>query len=748
MDEIISPAMLSRSSSRLTATSEEDDAKKGKNDEDDDEDWSDRDLIPIPLKATSKLNVGSSPLASPGLHRRRNSMPALLASPHRHSRRSSVSSTRSSVSAHRPAAAGDASPVYPPPPPSSSFAMGTWQHQHLQQQQRSLFAGSPMLGYKQTPYTSAAATPTAAEFERDYYFDEPENLDENDEFAISDAQEDTTWAPMTSIFMDYSIDNALKEASRSAKRAKAAADVQPSSSSPARWRRYSFSSSLRKTGATASSSSPSPSPSPGTSGTSGNWDPAAALANLKQATQRIITGKQLQHALAVAAVAGDASLSTLDMQDPASPAPSVSPTTPTMSSLKNNLSDEIAAAKEAYRQELRIRHHAMAQPAMAQATHLEVELDMSKSTLLHRRHTAVPPIASSSTPAPLETPLAAQHTPLATPLVVHDAPLPSESSETLESPQFKKITETTEIGALPIDDPGLGPSNFLFGTSSSPIGSIPTDPEQVIAQAREKLAQLTGDAVVTTRKITLASTSSTPDFQKPKRTASSSSLERLSQYSFPPTTIHPTGSPRRTFSSFLSETSSYGEIDQDDNTASKDVSAEKEEKEEKEADPEDLDCQSTTSPEQIEPMSAFSEEQGDDNNNQDDDEDDVTISHLSSVSSMTSLPSILAPDDDDENDDELDDDDIVFLSAVASAIVSESDTNTPDFLSAGSVTPVGFHRMADAATSTPPLPHDLDDPHWAVTLDDIDASVLRPSERDIVSDADSTQSDRTPTGSS
>ncbi|RCH85765.1 hypothetical protein CU097_004186, partial [Rhizopus azygosporus] len=332
---------------------------------DEEDDISDRDLIPINFKASSRLHSGMytpSPLGSRNGSRvgsrtvsRSGSRRASIVS----SRRNSVPGTpkKSSVALDIsvPTLVDDSIPNIDQPP--------------------NLFADfSSSIFNRKTPYTSAAATPAVAltpDAEQSEYFDHMgETLSDNE-----DERFDNDSFEMT----NYDLSNSLDVACHS-------------------------------------------------KDTVTKWNPLEALENLKSQSESMILRKTLTEALTKAAKEQE-ELERLEHLEPAEEKPKraqrfrsawdmdddtelglpsalasgqSSPRTPMMRGLSDNLSREIEQEKERYRQQR--ESLSMAQPQTAIASLLEAELDLSRGTLFKKKyefqHVQQIPSEVQSTPFP------------------------------------------------------------------------------------------------------------------------------------------------------------------------------------------------------------------------------------------------------------------------------------------------------------------------------------------------------------
>ncbi|KAL9546212.1 hypothetical protein MBANPS3_006768 [Mucor bainieri] len=349
--------------------------------EDEDEEVSDRDLIPIKFKPTSRLSGMYTPSPSGS---RVNSRPGSRSNSRSGSRRASVSNSRrnsvvvinktslpttqSQPQPQQPLADNIiAAPTFTIPDDDSTFA----------QQSQKLFAASSSMFSRKTPYTSAAVTPaiglTPDEFGADGYFDDADEEEKQ-------VQEDYTFKP------DF-----LNEA------------------------QYSLNESLVESTAAE------------------EWDPLNALNKLKEHSESMVLRQSLQEALVktakeqqekeeaeLAAAAEPAFMATATSNDaltsseflPINKTPSSkkkkyafrstwddeeydlpsalvsgesSPRTPIARSMSSSdLTKEIEMEKERYKQQR--ASLMLAQPQAAVASMLEAELDLSRGTLFKRRY--------------------------------------------------------------------------------------------------------------------------------------------------------------------------------------------------------------------------------------------------------------------------------------------------------------------------------------------------------------------------
>ncbi|KAI8098659.1 uncharacterized protein BX664DRAFT_4625 [Halteromyces radiatus] len=350
-----------------------------------DNDWSDRDLIPIQLKPSSKLNkeglspvIPQSPIGS-----RRSSISR--------SRRASASSSRSqsrSVTAPTSPAASSS------PTPTSTPVFGPRLAMDYSQEQQPLPMSSRMYYSKQTPYTSAAATPVRENqgfFDekyvlQNYMYDGSHSQEVDDGLQENDLGDDFYW--------NYSFDESLQRATyRNRSSQQHYSDIKT------------------------------------------EWDPQAALTQLKSTSESILCSREYEEAVErtnpedsidnsnnsrVISAENHYALDNTTTDIPAhdsirdqfNASGNSSPKTPVARGMDSNLTGEIETAKEQYRQQQRAAL-SLVEPQTAMATLLEVELDLSKSKLFNRRSdntrnniyqsTDITGASSSSSTAPTAT---------------------------------------------------------------------------------------------------------------------------------------------------------------------------------------------------------------------------------------------------------------------------------------------------------------------------------------------------------
>lgn len=295
--------------------------------EEEDNDISDRDLIPINFKPSSRLQSGvytPSPLASRSVSRaesRAGSRTGSRSGSRSGSRRSSVaSSRRNSLPGNQKRPSVDFSVIQP----------------GLIEQPSKLYASEPTFNHK-TPYTSAAATPAAVispEIEEAEYFNEPDpdDLYQSSTYCLSDSldlvhqtKSPETWNPLDaltrlksqseSMVLKQSLTEALNRAAKEQEELDSLEPLEPPKSI--------FRSVWNKE---------------------------------EDDLPNILSGYS-------------------------------SPRTPIMRGMSSNLSLEIEQEKERYRQRESLM---MTEPHNAVATLLEAELDLSSGSLFKRRHQGIP----------------------------------------------------------------------------------------------------------------------------------------------------------------------------------------------------------------------------------------------------------------------------------------------------------------------------------------------------------------------
>lgn len=333
-----------------------------------DEEVSDRDLIPINFKPTSRLTGIYTPSPNGS---RVNSRTGSRSNSRSGSRRASVSNSR------RNSAIVINKTLLPPPPPAafastnSIISAPTFtvpDDDNTPQQSHKLFAASSSMFSRKTPYTSAAVTPaiglTPDEFAADGYFDDQEEGQENEDF---------TFKPDFLNETQYSLNESLVE-----------------------------------------------------SAVTDEWNPLSALSKLKEHSESMVLRQSLQEALvktvkeqqekdeaAIASAADIASTvsefipinkikknkkkyafrSTWDDEEYDLPSALVSgessPLTPIVRCMSSSdLTKEIELEKERYKQQR--ASLMLAQPQTAVASMLEAELDLSRGTLFKRRYYDTP----------------------------------------------------------------------------------------------------------------------------------------------------------------------------------------------------------------------------------------------------------------------------------------------------------------------------------------------------------------------
>ncbi|CEG77103.1 hypothetical protein RMATCC62417_11903 [Rhizopus microsporus] len=314
---------------------------------DEEDDISDRDLIPINFKASSRLHSGMytpSPLGS-----RNGSRVGSRTVSRSGSRRASIVSSRRNSVPGTPKKSPVALDISVPTLVDDSIPNID--------QPSNLFADfSSSIFNRKTPYTSAAATPAVAltpDVEQSEYFGYMgETLSDNEDEGIDNGSFEMT---------NYDLSDSLDVACHSK-------DIVT------------------------------------------KWDPLEALENLKSQSESMILRKTLTEALTKAAKEQE-ELERLEQLEPVEEKPKraqrfrsawdidddtelglpsalasgeSSPRTPMMRGLSSNLSREIEQEKERYRQQR--ESLSMTQPQTAVASLLEAELDLSRGTLFKKKH--------------------------------------------------------------------------------------------------------------------------------------------------------------------------------------------------------------------------------------------------------------------------------------------------------------------------------------------------------------------------
>ncbi|CAO0800128.1 unnamed protein product [Mucor circinelloides] len=351
--------------------------------EDEDEEISDRDLIPIKFKTTSRLSGMYTPSPSGS---RVNSRTGSRSNSRSGSRRASVSNSRRNSIIVINKTPPSLTQLQPQPSADSIIAAPTFtildEDNTTAQQSQKLFAASSSMFSRKTPYTSAAVTPaiglTPDEFGANGYFDDPEEEERQD-------QQDFTFRPDFLNKAPYSLNESLME-----------------------------------------------------SATVEEWDPLNALNKLKEHSESMVLRQSLQEALvktakeqqekeeeALAAAAAAEPVSTATNSTTEAPIlselfpmnktsskkkkyafkstwddeeydlPSAlvsgesSPRTPIARNMSSSdLAKEIELEKERYKQQR--ASLMLAQPQATVASMLEAELDLSRGTLFKRRYYDAP----------------------------------------------------------------------------------------------------------------------------------------------------------------------------------------------------------------------------------------------------------------------------------------------------------------------------------------------------------------------
>ncbi|KAK4514261.1 uncharacterized protein ATC70_001852 [Mucor velutinosus] len=351
--------------------------------EGEDEEISDRDLIPIKFKPTSRLSGMFTPSPSGS---RVNSRAGSRSNSRSGSRRASVSSSRrnSVIAINKPSPSltqpqqflsGSiiAAPTFTIPDDNDTTA----------QQSQKLFAASSAMFSRKTPYTSAAVTPaiglTPEEFGADGYFDDPEEEEgrEQEDFTfmpdfLNEAQyslneslfESTTseeWDPLNAL-------NKLKEHSESMVLRQS---LQEALVKTAKEQQEKEEAELAATTATADELVPMATTTTATTTeapASSEFIPINKTPSKKKKYAFKSTWDDEEYDLPSALVSGESS-----------------PRTPIARSMSSSdLTKEIEMEKERYKQQR--ASLMLAQPQAAVASMLEAELDLSRGTLFKRRY--------------------------------------------------------------------------------------------------------------------------------------------------------------------------------------------------------------------------------------------------------------------------------------------------------------------------------------------------------------------------
>lgn len=458
-------------------------------------DWSDRDLIPIPLKRSSKLNIeGLSPsLPQSPIGSRRGSISK--------SRRSSISSVgRSNRIRTAPGSpSGSITPIK---------ARGTQiDYSLFSRQPVSLFAQENVTySTKKTPYTSAATTPIREK--GSFLCDTDEQQYEHQ--VASTCEEDSI-----NHYDDFLLD-------------------------------YSFDASVTNRQYQQHLSSNQP-----------EWDPREALERLRDTSETIMRsyGQQQQQEQQPATepflevdeptqgdhrydpvidtkTTSDAHYALDDITLPSFPqedlgrpfysSGSSSPRTPTVRGLDSNLTVEIEAVREQHRQHQRTAL-SLLQPHTAVATLLEAELDLSKSSLYNRRH---------------------DHN-------ANNSQLDTRSADFVSGEPSTYAMNTASTGGVSYYSGTHTPTDMGYSSTMGFYqGSQPNDKDDddndendtqnpstyfdfsVVETARRKLNALTQNVSVTSMSST---TTVNEDYDEDtEESASGATLQDLSRYSFPP----------------------------------------------------------------------------------------------------------------------------------------------------------------------------------------------------------------------
>ncbi|KAF1797114.1 hypothetical protein FB192DRAFT_1030517 [Mucor lusitanicus] len=358
--------------------------------EDEDEEISDRDLIPIKFKPTSRLSGMYTPSPSGS---RVNSRTGSRSNSRSGSRRASVSNSRrnSVIVINKP------TPILTQPHPQqplteSIIAAPTFtipiDDDTAAQQSQKLFAASSSMFSRKTPYTSAAVTPaiglTPDEFGADGYFDdaEEEEVEEQEDGTfkpdfLNDAQyslneslvESTTteeWNPLNAL-------NKLKEHSESMVLRQSLQEALVKTAKEQQEKEEAELAAAAETTTTAAAEKPVPMATATTATTaevpaSPEFLPINKTPSRKKKYAFRSTWDDEEYDLPSALVSGESS-----------------PRTPIARSMSSSdLTKEIEIEKERYKQQR--ASLMLAQPQAAVASMLEAELDLSRGTLFKRRY--------------------------------------------------------------------------------------------------------------------------------------------------------------------------------------------------------------------------------------------------------------------------------------------------------------------------------------------------------------------------
>ncbi|ORZ13227.1 hypothetical protein BCR42DRAFT_73007 [Absidia repens] len=321
-------------------------------------DWSDRDLIPIQLKSSSKLNIeGLSPIIpSSPIGSRRSSLSK--------SRRSSISSIKS----YHCTSDGPISPVKVSSSASSAVSTGLLDYSEHSHQPPSIFAQETLFYSKKTPYTSAATTPVRERMSFLYETDEQQShiLDRNGNFEVSGIDNQPEVDPLEDYALNYSFDAPLKLASSRHRQSSCYQQDQWNPQAALERLQHTSEFIMRHHGQKSPSSLKMP----------------TSIKKTKEDNRQVNESPESQYALD--AITIDKSPQE-DIVGQFYASGSSSPRTPVVQGLEDNLAAEIEAAKEQHRQHQR-ESLSLLRPRAAVASLLEAELDLSKSNLFNRRN--------------------------------------------------------------------------------------------------------------------------------------------------------------------------------------------------------------------------------------------------------------------------------------------------------------------------------------------------------------------------
>ncbi|CAO3583876.1 unnamed protein product [Absidia cylindrospora] len=464
-------------------------------------DWSDRDLIPIQLKSSSKLNIdGLSPIIpSSPIGSRRSSLSR--------SRRPSISSIKS----YHSTSAGSVPLAKISSSPSAAVSTGPLDYSGHSHQPPSIFAQETLSYSKKTPYTSAATTPVRERMSFLYETDEQQGhiLDRNEKFEESSIDNQFEVDPLEDYALEYSFEKPLKLVSSRRRQNPHYQQTQ--------------------------------------------WNPQAALERLQHTSEFIMrqhgqkssssmeddrhVNKSTESRYALDAITIEKSPQEDNMRQFYASGSS-SPRTPLVQGLESNLAAEIEAAKEQHRQQQRASL-SLLQPRAAVASLLEAELDLSKSNLFNRRNehnhnhdtkrnnpdrNGSPFLPGSSTESP------SYATPANTIRVVelHGTGPSENNGESDNETPASNVYDSNKQLDQELQQQYRGVDHQISDESFTAYFDT-----SVIEAARRKLIALTQNVSVTSMSST-ATMNERQDDNPHLGVSHGGSLENLSRYSFPP----------------------------------------------------------------------------------------------------------------------------------------------------------------------------------------------------------------------